>query len=157
MRCVALVLVAVAALAGALSGCASTGVTAQRLNESVGSTFGRLYRWSLQLQGQPSDKPLDSHARCYRGSPSTNNPNAPSSQGPVSYSGAGNNWTCTVLFQIDGANTQVSFNWNVSVKADGCWAADGIPAQLGGETIETPAGKTLIDPIYLVDGCFSAT
>jgi hypothetical protein len=156
MRRVPLVLVVIAALAGALSGCASTGVTADRLNESVGATFGRLYRWSLELQGQPSGKPLDSQARCYRGSPSINNPNVPS-QGPVSYVGAGDNWTCTVLYNINGANSQVSFNWNVSVKADGCWAADGIPPQLGGQTIETPTGKTLIDPIYLADGCFSAT
>jgi hypothetical protein len=102
---------------------------------------GRLYPWSLQLQGQPTHRPLDSQARCYRGSPSINNPNVPSSQGPVSYSGAGDNWTCTVLFEISGANSQVSFNWNVSVKADGCWPADGIPAQLGGETIETPAAR----------------
>ena len=71
--------------------------------------------------------------------------------------GAGSNWVCTIAFLINGQDTPVSFNWNLTVKPDGCWTSEGTPLQLGGQTIHTRAGKTVTDPIYAVDGCFPAT
>jgi hypothetical protein len=145
MRRPALVLLAAGALIVALTGCASSGVTASRLDGSVALTFEHLFRWKQRLEGESTSKPLDTRATCHRtvaGQP---------------YEGAGGEWLCTVLFLIDGPNTQVSFNWNVSAKPDGCWNAEGVPVQLGGPTVLTNRGRRVIDPIYNVDGCYPAT
>ena len=145
MRRSALVLLSAGALVLTLAGCASTGVTAARLNRSVGPTFERLYRWKQGLEGESQSKALDTSASCHRSDPS-----APDE-------GAGNEWLCTIRFLVDGPNTQVSFNWNVSAKPDGCWNADGVPSSLGGQTVLTRQDKRVVDPIYHVDGCFAAT
>jgi len=134
-----------AALVVALTGCASTGVTSSRLNASVAPTFERMYQWKRSLEGEPAAKDLDTKAYCHR----------TTAKDP--YKGAGSDWVCTVRFLVDGPNTQVSFNWNVQAKPDGCWDADGIPVRLGTQTVLTSAGKRVIDPIYKVDGCFSAS
>ena len=92
-----------------------------------------------------TSKPLNTKAHCLKGDAS------------VPDQGAGANWVCTITFLIDGADTPVSFNWNLTVKPDGCWTAEGTPAQLGGQTIQTRTGKSVTDPIYAIDGCFPAT
>ena len=145
MRRSALLLLAAGVLILALSGCASTGVTAARLNQSVAPTFERMYRWKQRLEGESTAKALHTSATCHRSAASTPD------------EGAGNEWLCTIRFLVDGPNTQVSFNWNVSAKPDGCWNADGVPATLGGQTLLTNHYKRVIDPIYEVDGCFPAT
>jgi hypothetical protein len=145
----ALRLVLLALLAGALvlplAGCASTGVTSARLNESVAPTFERMYQWKKNLEGEPAAQDLDTHADCHR--TTAKNP----------YKGAGSDWVCNVRFLVDGPHTRVSFNWNVQAKPDGCWDADGVPVQLGSQTVLTSTGKRVIDPIYKVDGCFSTS
>jgi hypothetical protein len=138
----ALALVGLAAVA---CGCASTGITSDRVSGSVAPTFAHMYRWKQQLEGASTAKPLDARAHCAKGDAS------------VPDHGAGSNWVCTITFLIDGRDTPVSFNWNLTVKPDGCWTAEGTPPQLGGQTIHTRAGKTVSDPIYAVDGCFPAT
>ncbi|HEY2055995.1 MAG TPA: hypothetical protein VGH14_18830 [Solirubrobacterales bacterium] len=132
----------VSALVIPLAGCASTGVTAGRLNESVAPTFERLYSWKRTLEGEPAAKDLHTRAACHR--TTAKNP----------YQGAGSDWVCTIRFLVDGPNTQVSFNWNVQAKPDGCWNADGVPVQLGQQTVLTSTGNRVINPIYKVDGCF---
>jgi hypothetical protein len=144
LRLALLALVA-GALVVPLAGCASTGVTSARLNESVAPTFERMYRWKRSLEGEPTAQDLDTKAQCHR----------TTAKDP--YKGAGSDWVCTVGFLVDGPNTRVSFNWNVQAKPDGCWNADGVPVRLGQQTVLTADGKRVIDPIYKVDGCFSAT
>jgi hypothetical protein len=141
----ALLALVAGALVASLAGCASTGVTSARLDESVAPTFERMYQWKRSLEGEPAAKDLDTRAHCHR--TTAKNP----------YKGAGSDWVCTVRFLVDGPNTQVSFNWNVQAKPDGCWNADGVPVQLGAQTVLTSSGKRVIDPIYKVDGCFPAT
>lgn len=144
-RCALGLLAAVLAVA-VLSGCASTAVTATRLNASVGPTFERMYRWKQKLEGESTAKPLDTTASCRR-----------PTNGSIRHEGAGGEWICTIRFLIDGPKTQVSFNWDVSAKPNGCWAADGAPAAMGGQTIIDTRGRHVVDPIYTVDGCFSPT
>jgi hypothetical protein len=136
---------ALVGLAATTAGCASTGITSDRVSGSVAPTFERMYRWKQQLEGTSTATPLNANASCVKGDAS------------VRDEGAGSNWVCTITFLINGADTPVSFNWNLTVKPNGCWTAEGTPAQLGGQTIRTPAGKTVANPIYAVDGCFPAT
>lgn len=145
VRRLALLALVAGALLVSLAGCASTGVTAARLGDSVAPTFERLYRWKKSLEGEPARRDLNTRAQCHR--TTAKNP----------YEGAGSDWVCTVRFLVDGPNTEVSFNWNVQAKPDGCWNADGVPVQLGRQTVLTSDGKRVIDPIYKVDGCFPAT
>jgi len=144
-RRLALLGLLLAAVVVTLTGCASTGVTSSRLNASVGPTFERMYQWKRSLEGEPAAKDLDTKAHCHR----------TTAKDP--YKGAGSDWVCTVRFLVDGPNTQVSFNWNIQAKPDGCWNADGVPVRLGTQTVLTSTGRRVIDPIYKVDGCFSAS
>jgi hypothetical protein len=136
---------ALAGLAAVAAGCASTGITSDRVSHSVAPTFDRMYRWQQRLEGASTAMPLNTEANCVKGDAS------------VPDQGAGSNWVCTISFLISGADTPVSFNWNVTVKPNGCWTAEGTPPQLGGQTIHTRTGKTVSNPIYAVDGCFPAT
>lgn len=136
---------ALAGLAAVAAGCSSSGITSDRVAGSVAPTFEHLYRYKQRLQGASTATPLNTRASCVKGDAS------------VPDHGAGSDWVCTITFLIDGAGTPVSFNWNLSVKPDGCWTAEGTPPQLGGQTIRTRAGKTVADPIYAVDGCFPAS
>jgi hypothetical protein len=138
-------LLALAGFAAVAAGCSSTGITTARLDRSVAPTFERMFRWQQQLEGTPTSKPLNTRAHCLKGDAS------------VADQGAGSDWVCTITFLIDGADTPVSFNWNLTVKPDGCWTAEGTPTQFGGQTLRTRAGKTVANPIYAVDGCFPAT
>ena len=132
-------------LALALAGCGSTGITSARVSGSVAPTFEHMYRWKQQLEGTSTAAPLNTRASCVKGDAS------------VRDQGAGANWVCTITFLVDGPDTPVSFNWNLTVKPNGCWTAEGTPAQLGGQTIRTRDGKSAANPIYAVDGCFPAT
>lgn len=133
---------AMAAACAATAGCASTGVTSSRLENSIAPTFTRLYRWQQQLQGRPAPGRLDTQAQCVRG--------------VSGHSGAGQ-WTCTIQYFEAGPTTPVSFSYDVSVHPDGCWTAENGPSSLGRPDLRTESGKTVPNPLYAVDGCFQAT
>lgn len=137
-----LALPAAAAFAAALAGC-GTGVTAQKLNASVAPTFEHLYGWKQSLEGAYK-QPLHTKARCHRTSSATH------------YKGAGSDWICIVSFDVAGPNTRGHFKWDVQARPDGCWVADDVPYQLGGQTILDRREQRVSDPIFDVDGCFTA-
>jgi hypothetical protein len=70
-------------------------------------------------------------------------------------SGAGDDWVCQVQLQLAGPAS--SFTYEVEVKANGCYVADGPPAVVGGRTILTPQGNYVVNPLFAIDGCFDIT
>jgi hypothetical protein len=133
----------VAALA---AGCApGGGITAAGIERSLGPTFDRLYRLQLAEQGDPvpSIRALHTTTSCVNGSPSQ------------AQTGPGSDWTCHVFFDVDGPGTTVLAIYNLTVQADGCYAADGDgPIALNGyRTVNGPRGTQLHNPLWLIDSC----
>ena len=138
---------AVALLGLALSGCgSSTGLTAPRLQDSLGRTFANLYMYQQREQGNPapSAASLKTSASCEKGGTIT-----------VPQDGSGV-WLCSVTYLVAGPGYPVVAKYNVDVQTDGCYAADGDgPASVNGSpTVTGPHDGQLDNPLNLIDGCF---
>ncbi|HVU74708.1 MAG TPA: hypothetical protein VHE83_17225 [Mycobacteriales bacterium] len=131
-----------AAAAVAVAGCGGPDVTSARLADAVAGTFAHLYTRQQALLGRAAP-PAQASAQCGR-----------SGAGPDAH-GAGDDWVCVVLLQLSGPVTQVSYE--VNAKADGCFVADGPPNVVGGRTLTTPDGRTVLNPLFSFDGCFDTT
>lgn len=132
----------------ALAGCGFTGVSSPPLQASIARTFTNLYVLAQVDEGNPRPDPaaLRTSADCRKGTPST------PQQGP------GNDWVCYVTYLADGPATPVVATYNVDVRTDGCYAADGDgPASLNGSrTITDVSYRQVLNPLWLMDGCFDA-
>jgi hypothetical protein len=64
-----------------------------------------------------------------------------------------------MLIELDGASpfsfTPVTFD--VSVKANGCYNAQGPPTFIGQPEIRDAQGHNVVNPLYAFDGCFDPT
>jgi hypothetical protein len=127
-----------------LTSCAGTGVTSSRLEDAIGPTFASLYVRHQQLIGKPVPAAAtQASATCHRTDSSAND------------KGAGDDWVCQLLLQINSPVQQVSYE--VSAKANGCYTADGPPAVVGGRTITDAQGKEVVNPLSAFDGCYDTT
>ncbi len=148
----------VSALAGALlalslvlSGCGggSTGLTAPRLQGSLGRTFANLYVLQQHTQGDPapSTASLKTSTQCQKGG---------TLDVPQNGSGV---WLCQITYLVAGPGYPVIAKYNVDVQTDGCYAADGDgPASVNGSpTITGKDGQQHVNPLSLIDGCFETT
>jgi ABC-2 type transport system permease protein len=150
---------AVGLAATVLGACGATGITGGPLQASLSQAFARLY---LQQQAElgnpvPSASELGASASCTKGTP----------QSPQS--GAGNDWVCTIDYDVADLSTAVSAVYNVNVQTDGCYAADAD----GPSSVSTPVGqqqvgletrtrvdvehRQVINPLWLIDGCFDVS
>lgn len=149
----ALVLTTVAAV---VAGCTSD-VTAPGVQAAFGQAFGRLYRLQLQETGHnriPRIAHIDSHgqlvftglythASCHK---------QPRHSPQV---GAGDDWICVEFYQRP-SGTVLEADYDVTVRTDGCLVATG-PAQVVGQPmLETPSGKSVVNPIYQIYSCLSS-
>lgn len=129
-----------------LSACGTSAVAPAPLERSVAATFTNLYILDQVEQGdpRPSAGALDTTARCQKGTPAT------------PQRGAGNDWVCFVTYLVDGPGTPVTATYNLDVQTDGCYAADGDgPISLNGSrTITGPGYVQIVNPLWLMDGCF---
>jgi hypothetical protein len=139
----ALALVVVALFAGAALLVKGSGpdVTRARVDASVGPAFTNLYVYQRSLLGLPTVVDPEATASCAR--TGRGEPN----------SGAGSDWLCQLTLDIDH-NFQSYFTYELSVRADGCYAADGSPALIGGANLTTPSGANVVNPLFEFYGCF---
>ena len=126
----------------ALSGCTSS-ITQARVNDAVGPTFAHLYRLQHQLMGFPPVIDPQASAQCQR-----------TGRG-VPNSGAGDDWICQLSLVV-GGQFQSIYTYDLSVKADGCYVADGSPALVGGAMLTAGNGQTRVNPLFAFDGCFDS-
>jgi ABC-2 type transport system permease protein len=138
MRRLAAVAVVVA-IVGGLSGCGSSGITAARVQSSVATTFANLWvlQQSQQAHPHPSPAALHSTAACQRG---------------------GSVWVCNVTWLVDGPSTPATAIYDLNMRANGCYTADGNGPFAVNEqrTIATPNGSK-INPLWQFDSCFDTT
>ena len=136
----ALVLVAYACTWG------PTGITEQRLENSVNATFGRLTVYQQQLLGRvvPANASLKSFVSCIR--------RGHTSRGP------GDDWACSLQIYAPnaaGSNiTQFHVNYEVAVQSNGCYRAEGPPAFIGQRTMTVAGGREVVNPLFIFYGCF---
>lgn len=143
-------LAAVALVGGlAVSACGPTGVSLNRLQSSIAETFSNLYVLQQVQQGNPRPDvhSLSTTASCQKGTPSS------------AQNGAGDDWVCDITYLVAGPSTPVTAIYNVNVQTDGCYAADGDgPASVNGSrTITGPHYRAVVNPLWLIDGCFDIT
>jgi ABC-2 type transport system permease protein len=131
------------------SGCGSTGLTPGPLQTSIASTFANLYVLQQVDQGnpRPTARSLRSHASCQKGGTVT-----------VPQDGSGT-WLCEITYLVAGPGYPVIAKYNVDVQTDGCYAADGDgPTSVNGSpTVTGPHYVQVVNPLFLIDGCFDAS
>jgi hypothetical protein len=123
-----------------LAGC-SPDVTPVRVETAVGPAFANLYKLQQSQLGMPvviNPRATAQCARTGRGVPDN---------------GAGDDWICQLSLSVNGQFESV-FTYELAVRADGCYVADGSPSVVGGAMLTTPNGSTKVNPLFEIDGCF---
>lgn len=134
------VTVVVVALTTSASG---SGVDRPRLQTSLATTFGHLYRLQSRELQRPdvTEADLRTSASCDKGG------------ARVTDVGAGNDWRCVVTWHIPGATSTGSAVYQLDVAPDGRYVADGDGPQAvnGFFLLRTPTGDAP-NPLWQLDG-----
>ena len=68
-------------------------------------------------------------------------------------------WSCTLNVFIPQPGKvpfqETPVTYDVSVQANGCYKAQSPPAFVGQQTIRDTRGKTVVNPLFVVYGCFN--
>jgi ABC-2 type transport system permease protein len=140
---IATVVIAVLALACNLG---PAGVTSKRLQQTLLPEFTKLTRLQQTEQGHtiPAAARLDIIPNCNR--------HASKPVGP-------GDWTCTMdIYILQRGHiplTQTPVEYDVSVEYNGCYKAQSPPAFVGGQTIRGSGGQNVVNPLFVVYGCFN--
>jgi len=131
-------LLAGAAAALLLAGC-STPFTPARLAPSFAEAFSGLYATQQGELGRTASSPrgLRTLASCRRTG--------------LAVDGPGEDWVCTVEYVE--ASTSLSQSFEVQLKPDGCWKADGPPANQPAQLVDALTGDPRTNPLAEFDGC----
>jgi hypothetical protein len=108
---------------------------------AVGPTFANLYKLQQSLLGHPPVVDPQAPANCQR-----------TGRG-VPNSGAGDDWICQLSLSVNGQFQSV-FTYELAVRADGCYVADGSPSLVGGAMLTAANGSARVNPLFEFDGCF---
>ena len=141
------VAVPLVALLAVASGWGPAGVNGQRLSASFKPEFSRLLTLQQSLLGHPI--PISAH---YRILPVCNKRGA----APV---GPGD-WSCTINVYVALANgqqplTDTPVGYDVSVQSNGCYKASSPPTYIGSQTIRETDGRSMVNPLVTIYGCFN--
>jgi ABC-2 type transport system permease protein len=138
----ALVVTGVLAAASALD---RTWITYRRVQDSVGRTFTNLVVEQQRLLGRHIEAAsLRVFPLCKRESVV---------RGPGK--GAGDDWGCDIF--VDGAGFRgLTAGYTLTVRANGCYTAEGPASVIGPLHIRTAGGGRAVNPLYAFDGCMIA-
>jgi hypothetical protein len=127
-------------------GCGAGGVTSSKIENALAPTFANLIHLQENMLGLgPVDAAsLRASAICHKLDPGKGD------------SGAGN-WKCTVTWFASTQRSPLRDSYDLSVTPDGCYTATVDDAHLGGPTLPTKGGGTVVNLLYVFDGCFDAT
>lgn len=134
------------ALLTVASGWGPTGITAARLQSSITLTFNNLVVLQQQLLGRqvPAGARLVILPACERRG------SGPDTRGP------GDDWHCT-LDVVEHNLAQKGVGYDVTVKPDGCYTAEGPPSFVGPSSLPIRPGHSVLNPLFQFDGCFDTT
>jgi ABC-2 type transport system permease protein len=139
--------VAVVALLSVAGRFGPDGIDAIRLEDAISPTFGNLVVFQQKVIGHkvPPGAAVIVLPSCNRPGGSLNGPSR----------GAGDDWRCTLSIGLGGQ--QSSLVYDVQVRTDGCYRADGPPTIVGPPTIRDVHGRPVPNPVLHFDGCFDTT
>lgn len=125
----------------ALTGCGPV-FDAQTLAGELGPTFSNLYVRAQEQQGRTdvTVELLSTQTTCTRGG------------GDTLDEGPGDDWACLVTF-IDPSLGQKQVRYEVTLKPEGCFTADGPPPIVGDAKVADAQGVLRLNPVYAFDGC----
>lgn len=131
--------------AGLTAGCSAQPVTSARLEAAIGPEFGHLYAVQQTGLGVPATTAgLRATASCSRTGAS----------GPSR--GAGSDWVCAIRSAATGGPGP-AVTYEVQVRSNGCYIADGPAAVVGPRLLHSAYGATFTNPLLSFDGCFDTT
>jgi hypothetical protein len=122
------------------------GVTPHRLDAAIGEAFNNVSLLQQRLIGRvaPAGAKLDVQPFCNR--------RGAKSEGP-------GDWQCNVyvyLPQLKAVPFQrTTVEYDVSVRYDGCYKAQSPPTFIGGPTMTDNRGRSVVNPLFVVYGCFN--
>ena len=128
----------------ALTSCAVSGVTADRLGDAVGPAFSRLYAFQQHELGRTVPRRPDGVATCRRNS----------SHSPRR--GAGDDWVCIVNYPFADGHIQ-PITYDLHVEPNGCYTADGPTQVVGPQRQRDATGTDVTNPLFEFDGCIDVT
>lgn len=120
-----------------------SGITQDKLQRSVATAFGHLYRLQTQQLNRPAvtEVQLQTAAACVKGGGSGTN------EGP------GNDWHCTVTWHLPGAAATGSAIYQLDVTSDGRYVADGDgPKEVNGYFLVHTSQGDAPNPLWQFDG-----
>jgi hypothetical protein len=126
-----------------LVGACATPLTPSRVSPSFLQVFQGRYAEQQRLLGRPGVAPGSLHAT------------AACQRTGADGDGPGEDWLCGVRFVDQGTSTAQSFE--LQVKADGCWKADGAPATQPASLVDARSGATRTNPLSEFDGCLDTS
>ena len=125
-----------------LAACA-TPASPQRVGPSFVEVFSGLYVQQQQLLGRDALDRADLHtlASCRRTGSDADGP--------------GEDWVCSVQYVDLGTSSAQTFE--VQVKPDGCWKADGAPAVQPAQLVNPISLVATTNPLAEFDGCLDTS
>ncbi|HZP50098.1 ABC transporter permease [Actinocrinis sp.] len=125
------------------TGATGSGIDQDKVQRSVATAFGHLYRLQEQQLHRPpvTEAQLQTTASCTK------------SEGLAAQEGPGNDWRCTVTWHIPGVAITGQAIYQLDVTANGRYIADGDgPKEVNGYfLVQTPDG-TEPNPLWQFDG-----
>jgi len=125
------------------TGATGSGIDQDKVQRSVATAFGHLYRLQEQQLHRPAvtEAQLQTTASCAK------------SEGLAAQEGPGNDWRCTVTWHIPGVAITGQAIYQLDVTANGRYIADGDgPKEVNGYfLVQTPDG-TAPNPLWQFDG-----
>ncbi len=145
---VVVVSVAVIAVVAVATNWGPAAVTPARLKANITPTFNNLTLLQQRELGRsvPPGSKLNILSSCNRRSGGN--------QGP------GDDWVCTLNVvtpqQAGALPFQVTpVSYDVSVKSNGCYKADAPPSFVGQQMMQVPHGRSVVNPLFTIYGCFN--
>jgi hypothetical protein len=126
-----------------LAGCNMTAETPAHVSDSFAEVFAGLYVSQQAALGRTDLTRASLHTRglCHR--------TGSSSQGP------GEDWLCAVQY-VD-ADTVGTQSFEMQVKPDGCWKADGPPTLQPATLADPVTGVSIVNQLAEFDGCLDTS
>jgi ABC-2 type transport system permease protein len=137
--------IALIALLAFASNWGPAGITVARLRAAIGPTVDNLTLLQQRAESSfvPANAQIDVVPYCA--------PRAGTTQGP-------GDWTCVldVFIPTTGiaSEQQTPVTYDVSVSSDGCYKAEAPPGLVGGQTIRSTNGRVVVNPLFVIYGCF---
>ena len=136
-------LAATTGLVAVTTGAGGSGIDQSKVQQSLATAFAHIYRYQQAQMNHPqvTEAQLKTSATCLK------------SEGLGAQEGPGNDWRCTVYWDVPGDNVTAQAIYQLDVSANGRYIADGDgPVEVNGYFLIDNSGKIEPNPLWQFDG-----